>query len=107
MTVPAGLVIAVYGPTASGKTAVAEALAARIPAGLVSADSAALYRGLEILTAAPPSGTRLAGIFELDHEVSVAEYARLAHAAVDELVGAGVSPIVVGVTGLYLRAEVA
>jgi tRNA dimethylallyltransferase len=101
------LVLAVFGPTASGKTAVAEALAERIPAELVSADSMQVYRGLPILTNQPERPTRLVGIWPLDREGSVAEYARLAHAAVDEILAAGRTPVVVGGTGLYLRAALA
>jgi tRNA dimethylallyltransferase len=98
-------VLAVFGPTASGKSAVAAAIAARIPAELVSADSMQLYRGLPILTNQAPA--RLVGIWPLDHEASVGEYQRLAHAAVDEIVAAGRTPVVVGGTGLYLRAALA
>jgi len=65
------------------------------------------YRGLPILTAQPARPTRLVGIWPLDHEGSVADYARLAHAAIDELVGAGRIPVVAGGTGLYLRAALA
>jgi tRNA dimethylallyltransferase len=101
---PSGLVVAIFGPTGSGKTAVAEALAARIPAEVVSADSAALYRGLEILTAAPQRPTRLVGVLDLAEEASVVEFQRRAHAAIDEIVSAGRTPLVVGGTGLYLRA---
>jgi tRNA dimethylallyltransferase len=100
-------VVAIFGPTASGKTAVAEALAARVPAETVSADSAALYRGLPILTAAPPPGTRLAGILDLAEDVSVGEFQRLAHAAIDVIVARGRTALVVGGTGLYLRAALA
>jgi tRNA dimethylallyltransferase len=100
----AGLVIAVFGPTASGKTAVAQELTTRVPADVVSADSAALYRGLEILTAAPPPPTRLVGVLELHEEASVVDYQRRAHAAIDEILAAGRTPVVVGGTGLYLRA---
>jgi tRNA dimethylallyltransferase len=100
-------VVAIFGPTASGKTAVAEALAARVAAEVVSADSAALYRGLPILTAAPPPGTRLVGVFDLSQEVSVGEFQRLAHAAIDAIVAAGRTALVVGGTGLYLRAALA
>jgi len=98
-------VLAIFGPTASGKTAVAQALAERIPAELVSADSMQVYRGLPILTNQVPA--RLVGIWPLDHEASVAEYQRLAHAAIDEILAAGQTPIVVGGTGLYLRAALA
>ena len=100
-------VLAVFGPTASGKTAVAEALADRTGGDLVSADSMQLYRGLPILTNQSPRPARLVGIWPLDHDASVAEYAALAHAAVDELLAAGRTPIVVGGTGLYLRAALA
>jgi len=96
--------VAIYGPTASGKTAVAEAIAAQIPAELISADAAALFRGLEVLTAAPERPTRLVGVFELEHEVSVAEFQRLAHEAIDDALANGQVPVVVGGTGLYLRA---
>jgi tRNA dimethylallyltransferase len=98
------VVLAIYGPTASGKTAVAEAIAAQIPAELISADAAALFRGLEVLTAAPERPTRLVGVFELEHEVSVAEFQRLAHEAIDDALANGQVPVVVGGTGLYLRA---
>jgi tRNA dimethylallyltransferase len=97
-------VIAIFGPTASGKSAVAEAVAERIPAELVSADAMQVYRGVPILTNQPEYPTRLVAIWELDHEASVGEYQPLAHAAVDEILDAGKTPIVVGGTGLYLRA---
>jgi tRNA dimethylallyltransferase len=98
------LVLAIFGPTASGKTAVAEAVAARAGGEVVSADSMQAYRGLPILTAQPARPTRLVAIWPLSHEGSVAEYARLAHAAVDDLLEAGRLPIVAGGTGLYLRS---
>jgi len=98
-------VLGIFGPTASGKTAVAQALAERIPADLVSADSMQVYRGLPILMNQAPA--RLVGIWPLDHEASVAEYQQLAHAAIDEILAGGRTPIVVGGTGLYLRAALA
>jgi tRNA dimethylallyltransferase len=97
-------VIAVFGPTASGKSDVAEAIADRIPAVLISADAMQVYSGLPILTNQSERGTELVGIWELDHEASVGEYAELAHAAVDEALERGRTPVVVGGTGLYLRA---
>jgi tRNA dimethylallyltransferase len=100
-------VVAIFGPTATGKSAVAEALAERIPAELVSADAMQAYRGLPILTNQSPRPARLVAIWPLDHEGSVGEYAALAHAAIDEILAAGRTPVVVGGTGLYLRAALA
>jgi tRNA dimethylallyltransferase len=99
-----GTVLALFGPTASGKTAVAEAVAQRIPAEIVSADSMQVYDGLPILTAQPERPTRLVAVWPLAHDASVAQYAELAHAAVDEVLAERKTPIVVGGTGLYLRA---
>ena len=107
MAAKGGLVLAIFGPTASGKSAVAEAIAERTPAEIVSADAMQAYRGLPILTNQPERPTRLVGIWPLDHEGSVAEYAELAHAAVDEILAAGRTPVVAGGTGLYLRAALA
>ena len=98
----ADLVLAIFGPTGSGKSAVAEAVAERVPAELVSADSMQCYRGLPILTNQSPA--RLVGIWPLDHQASVGEYQPLAHAAIDDILASGRTPIVVGGTGLYLRA---
>jgi tRNA dimethylallyltransferase len=99
---PEPVVLGIFGPTASGKSAVAEAVAARIPAELIGADSAQLYRGLTILT--NQSQAQLVAVWELDHEGSVAEYQELAHAAIDGALADGRTPVVVGGTGLYFRA---
>ena len=99
--------LAIFGPTASGKTAVAEEVARHIPAELVSADAMQVYRGLPVLTNQSDFPTRLVGYLGLDEESSVAEYQRLAHAAIDEILAAGRIPVVVGGTGLYLRAALA
>ena len=98
-------VIAIFGSTASGKSAVAEVVAERIDGELVSADAMQVYRDLPILTNQSPA--RLVGIWPLDHEASVGEYAGLAHTAIDEILASGRTPIVVGGTGLYLRAALA
>jgi len=100
----ADLVLGIFGPTASGKSSVAETIAHRIPADLVSADSMQVYHGLPILSNQPEQPTRLVGIWPLDHEASVGDYQRLAHEAIDDILAAGRTPIVVGGTGLYLRA---
>src|SRR5204862_8325297 len=77
-------VLAIFGPTASGKTAVAGALGQLLPADVISADAAALFQGLEVLTAAPEYPARLVGIFGVDHDVSLGEFQQLAHDAIDD-----------------------
>lgn len=101
------LVLAIFGPTASGKSAVAQALAERLPAEVVSADAMQAYRGLPILTNQSKRHAHLVGIWPLDREASVGEYAPRAHAAIDRALAAGRTPIVVGGSGLYLRAALA
>jgi tRNA dimethylallyltransferase len=98
------MVVAIFGPTASGKTVVAEAVADRLDGDVVSVDSMQAYRGLPILTAKPERPTRLVGVWPLTHEGSVAEFAQLAHRTIDELLAAGRTPVLAGGTGLYLRA---
>jgi tRNA dimethylallyltransferase len=66
-----------------------------------------MYRGLPLLTNQSPHPTRLVAIWELDHEASVGEYQQLAHAAIDEILARDRTPVVVGGTGLYLRAALA
>jgi tRNA dimethylallyltransferase len=79
-------------------------VADRLGGEVVSADAMQAYRGLPILTAQPERPTRLVAIWPLSHEGTVAEYQRLAHAAIDELVAAGRLPVVAGGTALYLHA---
>jgi len=100
-------VIGLFGPTASGKSDVAAAIAGLIPADVVSADAMQVYDGLPILTNRSPYPERLVGIWPLDHEASVGEYAPLAHAAIDEILDEGRTPVVSGGTGLYFRAALA
>ena len=100
-------VLAIFGPTASGKTAVAEAVADRLGTEIVSADAMQAYRGLPILTNQPSRATRLVAIWPLSHNASVGEYQQLAHAAIDGLVATRGSAVVAGGTGLYLRAALA
>ncbi|HVF78533.1 MAG TPA: tRNA (adenosine(37)-N6)-dimethylallyltransferase MiaA [Solirubrobacteraceae bacterium] len=111
-------VLALFGPTGVGKTDVAIAVAERIRARgsrpvAVCADALQVYRGLEILTGVPDPAQlarlehRLISFLAIDAGFSVAEYAQLAHAAIDGLLADGASPIVVGGTGLYLRAALA
>jgi tRNA dimethylallyltransferase len=97
-------VIAVFGPTASGKTAVAEALAYGLGTELVSADAMQVYRGMPVLTNQSERPARLVAIWPLSHEGSVGEFEALAHDAIDELVASHGVAVVAGGTGLYLRA---
>jgi tRNA dimethylallyltransferase len=101
------LVIGLFGPTASGKSDVAAAVTDLIPAEVVSADAMQVYDGLPILTTRSPHAERLVGIWPLSHVASVGEYAPLAHEAVDAILAAGTTPLVVGGTGLYFRAALA
>ena len=108
-------VIAVFGPTASGKTAVAEEVADRLGTEVVSCDAMQVYRGLPILTNQPTRPTALVGIRDLNEEMSVGAYATLAHAAIDELVtrtgtaqaGDLVDVLIDGSTSTTLRGSVA
>lgn len=111
-------VIALFGPTAVGKTAVAIELARTLrlhgqqPVA-VSADALQVYQGLELLTgAATPAERvelehRLISFLPVDAQFSAGQYAELAHNEIDELLAEGRRPIVVGGTGLYLRAALA
>ncbi len=101
------LVLAIFGPTASGKSSVAEAIAERVRAELVSADAMQVYRDVPILTNQSTRPTKLVAIWPLEYEASVASYQRLAHSAVDDALARGRMPVVVGGTGLYLRAALA
>ena len=100
-------VLAIFGPTASGKTDVAEEVADRIDGELVSADAMQVYDGLPILTNQSRRPTHLVAIWPLNHDASLAEYQQLAHETIDEILSRGRVPIVVGGTGLYLRAAIA
>jgi tRNA dimethylallyltransferase len=108
-------IIALFGPTGVGKTAVAVALAELLrergedPVA-VSADALQVYEGLETLTGVASAAERaalehrLVAFLPVDATFSAGQYAELAHAEIDGLLAAGRRPIVVGGTGLYLRA---
>lgn len=110
--------IAIFGPTAVGKTAVAIELAGLLRARgedpvAVSCDAIQVYRGLEVISGAPSEPERqrlehrLAGIADPGEEFSAGRFAELARSEIDELLAAGRTPIVVGGTGLYMRAALA
>ncbi|TFV72199.1 tRNA (adenosine(37)-N6)-dimethylallyltransferase MiaA [Blastococcus sp. CT_GayMR19] len=103
-------VVAVVGPTATGKTALAVALAHRLGGEVVNADSMQLYRGMDIGTAKPSVAERggvphhLLDLWHVRQPASVAEYRQQARAEIDRLRGDGVVPLLVGGSGLYVRA---
>ena len=107
---PALIVIA--GPTAVGKTAAAMALADLVPAEVVCADSRVIYRGMDIGTAKPSPADRkqvahhLLDIARPDHVVTLAEYQRLAGVAIAGIRARNRVPLLVGGTGLYIRAVI-
>jgi tRNA dimethylallyltransferase len=115
---PRAEVIALFGPTGVGKTDAAIELARLLSERgenpvAVSADALQVYQGLEILTGAAGSRERaqldhrLLSFLPVDASFSAGQYAELAHAEIDGLLTVGARPIVVGGTGLYLRAALA
>jgi tRNA dimethylallyltransferase len=104
------LAVLLLGPTGSGKTALSLALARRFGGEIVSCDSVAVYRGMELGTAKPAKEDRerlphhLIDVVEPDQFFTAGEYCRQARAALREIAGRGKLPIVTGGTGLYLRA---
>jgi tRNA dimethylallyltransferase len=108
--VPEPLLVVVLGPTASGKTALSLALAEKFDAEIVNCDSVAMYREFEIGTAKPTAAERaraphhLLDCVEPSEPMTAGEYARRARQVLEEVKTRRNMPIVVGGTGLYLRA---
>ncbi len=105
--------LALFGPTAAGKSALAHAAALALGGEIVVADPFQRYRGLEVAADAPNAAERaevayhLVGDLDLSQASSAAEYAAVAHANIDTVLARGLTPIVTGGTGLYLRAALA
>jgi len=103
-------VVAVVGPTAAGKSALSIALAHALGGEVVNADSMQLYRGMDIGTAKLTADERegvphhVLDVWEVSEPASVAAYQELARAAVDDIAARGRVPLLVGGSGLYLRA---
>ncbi len=104
------LLVVIVGPTGSGKTALSLALAEHFGGEIVNCDSVAIYRGVDIGSAKPSPEERsraphhLFDLVDLDHYMTAGEYARRARQVLAEIRQRGRLPIVVGGTGLYLRA---
>ncbi|MGW4467032.1 tRNA (adenosine(37)-N6)-dimethylallyltransferase MiaA [Micromonospora sp. NPDC004704] len=104
------LVVAIVGPTAAGKSALSIGLAGALGGEVVNADSMQLYRGMDIgtakLTPAERAGVphHLLDVWDVTEPASVAEYQRLARAAIDDILARGRVPLLVGGSGLYVRA---
>ncbi|MBE2235990.1 MAG: tRNA (adenosine(37)-N6)-dimethylallyltransferase MiaA [Anaerolinea sp.] len=104
------LLIAIVGPTAVGKTAISLRLAGDLDGEIISADSRQIYRGLDIGTdkASPAQQAQvphhLLDVVAPDQVLTLAQYQRAAYAAIDEIHARGRQPLLVGGTGLYVRA---
>ncbi len=104
------LAVLLLGPTGSGKTALSLALGERFGGEIVSCDSGAVYRGMDLGTAKPTREERarlphhLIDVANPDQPFTAGEYSRQARAALREITSRGRLPIVTGGTGLYLRA---
>jgi tRNA dimethylallyltransferase len=103
-------VVLLFGPTGSGKTALSLALGERFGGEIISCDSVAVYRGMDLGSAKPSAAERarvphhLIDVADPDQPFTAGEYSRQARAALREISGRGRLPIVTGGTGLYLRA---
>lgn len=103
-------VVAIFGPTGSGKTEVAVRVAAALGTEVVNCDPAQCYRGMPILTNQPApehddiAGHRMVGVWGLDHEASFVGFAEQAHAEIDALVAERGAAVACGGSGLYLQA---
>jgi len=104
------LLVVILGPTGSGKTSLSLELADRFSGEIVSCDSVAVYRGMEIGTAKPSLAEReriphhLIDVAEVSQAFTAGDYSRQARIAIADIVSRGKLPIVTGGTGLYLRA---
>jgi tRNA dimethylallyltransferase len=104
------LVVLLLGPTGSGKTALSLALAECFQGEIVSCDSVAVYRGMDLGSAKPSQEDRariphhLIDIVDPDQPFTAGDYSRMARAALHDIASRGHLPIVTGGTGLYLRA---
>lgn len=104
--------IAVVGPTASGKTALAVELAKKYDGEIVSADSMQIYKGMDIASAKPTEDEKegiphhLMDFLDPCESFSVSEYVKLAARTIDDILARGKQPIICGGTGLYVRSLV-
>ncbi len=108
MSLP-GPLVAIVGPTASGKSALAERIACELDSSVVSVDAMQVYCGMDIGTAKTPAAERLCPLLMVDladvgEPYSVSLFQRDGRVAIDQLLGEGKTPVLCGGTGLYLNA---
>lgn len=106
-----GPVVCIVGPTASGKSSLAERVALQLKSSVVSVDAMQVYRGMDIGTAKTPPAERrcpllMVDVADLSQDYSVALFQREARQCVDGLLGSGSTPVLCGGTGLYLDAVI-
>jgi tRNA dimethylallyltransferase len=104
--------VVIVGPTAVGKTALALRLGEDLRGEVISADSRQVYRGMDVGTAKPTPGERarvphhLVDVVDPDETLTLAQFQRLAYAAIDDILARGKLPLLVGGSGQYVRAVV-
>lgn len=108
---PPGPVVCICGPTASGKSALAELVALELGVDVISVDAMQVYRGMDVGTAKTPEAERrvplrMVDVADVGDDFSVALFQRMARALVDERLASGLVPVLCGGTGLYLDAVV-
>lgn len=106
-----GPVVCIVGPTASGKSALADAVASELGSEVVSVDAMQVYRGMDVGTAKTPPAERavpllMVDVADVDEDYSVVRYQHDARACVDGLLARGLMPVLCGGTGLYLDAVI-
>jgi tRNA dimethylallyltransferase len=108
---PRGPVICIVGPTASGKSALAELVALKLGSPVISVDAMQVYRGMDVGTAKTPEGERkvpllMVDVTDVSDDYSVQRFQKDARAVVDSQLDAGLVPVLCGGTGLYLNAVI-
>lgn len=106
-----GTVICIEGPTASGKSDLAQSVACALETSVISADAMQVYRGMDVGTAKTPMAERrcpleMVDVVDVSEEFSVARFQGMARACVDTLLSRDKTPVIAGGTGLYVDAVI-